>query len=124
MTNKEKAVKLHKEGKSYNEIAKTLGISKSNISYYLSKKAREVKRKRETARKQEHKRLLVEYKGGKCSICGYDKYIGALDFHHVDPNKKDFSVSSWANSSLILLKAEADKCILVCSNCHRELHNK
>jgi len=65
----------------------------------------------------------VDYKGEKCQCCGYDKYIGALEFHHIDPNEKDFSLShrgycySWDK-----VKKELDKCILVCSNCHREIH--
>ena len=67
------------------------------------------------------KEALVEYKGGKCVRCGYSKCIDALEFHHRDPSKKDFSVSgkTW---SLERLKKEVDKCDLVCSNCHREIH--
>jgi hypothetical protein len=38
--------------------------------------------------------MAVVYKGGKCQCCGYNKYIGALEFHHVDPEQKDFGVSS------------------------------
>lgn len=68
------------------------------------------------------KKLLVEYKGGKCEICGYDKCLAALEFHHIDPDKKDFSISS-SSKSIDEFKLEADKCILVCANCHREIHN-
>ena len=74
-------------------------------------------------RRYKIKSFLVNYKGGKCCVCGYDKYIGALDFHHINPNTKDFNIS--ANTSyqnLEILKKEVDKCILVCSNCHREIH--
>ena len=65
----------------------------------------------------------MKYKGSKCQICNYDKYQGALDFHHLDPNEKDFSIGE-ATSRVLnsKIKAELDKCILVCSNCHRELH--
>lgn len=65
----------------------------------------------------------VRYKGGKCIFCGYSKYIGALDFHHIRNDGKDFGISdkgytrSWERT-----KKELDKCILVCANCHRELH--
>lgn len=41
-------------------------------------------------RRDKIKEMGVQYKGGKCCICGYDKYIGALEFHHLDPNQKDF----------------------------------
>ena len=68
------------------------------------------------------KRLCIEYKGGKCEKCGYDKYDGALDFHHLDPSKKDFDISRKKSTNIDKLKPELDKCILICSNCHRELH--
>lgn len=69
------------------------------------------------------KEKLVEYKGGKCEICGYNKCIDALEFHHKDPNEKDFSISG-KSVSLERLKKEVDKCILVCANCHREIHSE
>lgn len=65
----------------------------------------------------------VEYKGSKCMFCGYKKCQAALDFHHLDAKKKEFGLSrngitrSWEKT-----KQELDKCILVCSNCHREVH--
>lgn len=65
---------------------------------------------------------LIAYKGGKCEICGYDKPIPAVyAFHHLDPNKKDFAISgkSWGYEKL---KEEADKCQLLCQNCHTEVH--
>lgn len=74
-------------------------------------------------RQRRVKVLAVEYKGGKCVKCGYNKYIGALDFHHLNPKEKDFSIASikqYAFSEKI--RNELDKCILLCSNCHREEH--
>ena len=69
------------------------------------------------------KLLAVEYKGGKCEICGYDKYVGALEFHHRDPSKKDFGIGTCTHGhSLNEIKRELDKCDLLCSNCHREKH--
>lgn len=71
------------------------------------------------------KEELVKYKGGKCEICGYNKCLGALDFHHLDPSQKDFTISnSNIYKNLDKLKEEVDKCILVCANCHREIHYK
>ena len=59
----------------------------------------------------------------KCEICGYDKCLGALDFHHLDPSQKDFTISnSNIYKNLDKLKEEVNKCILVCANCHREIH--
>jgi predicted RNA-binding Zn-ribbon protein involved in translation (DUF1610 family) len=74
-------------------------------------------------RRKKVKRLLVEYKGGKCEKCGYNKCIEALDFHHKNPNEKDFGISANGHTkSLDKLKKEVDKCQLVCANCHREIH--
>lgn len=67
--------------------------------------------------------MAVAYKGGKCQCCGYHNYIGALEFHHVDPAQKDFGVSSQGYThSWDKVKQEIDKCVLVCANCHREIH--
>lgn len=74
-------------------------------------------------RRKKLKSMAIEYKGGKCIICGYKKFVGALDFHHIDGKSKSFDLStkgltrSWEKT-----KAEIDKCILVCANCHREIH--
>lgn len=69
---------------------------------------------------QKRKEKLVLLKGGGCSICGYSKFLGALEFHHLDPKQKEFRIAkiySWAKTF-----TELDKCILVCSNCHKEIH--
>ena len=73
-------------------------------------------------KRRKNKRILVEYKGGKCEKCGYDKCIDALEFHHIDPKTKDFGISNGNTISIDKLKKEVDKCILVCSNCHKEIH--
>jgi len=76
---------------------------------------------RERARRFKIK--CVEYKGGKCEKCGYKKYIGALQFHHLDPSKKDFGLAAVKTHSFNdKIKLELDKCILVCANCHFEIH--
>ena len=64
---------------------------------------------------------IKEQRGGKCEHCGYDKCTGALEFHHLDPAKKDFTISD-ANFRLNEAIEESKKCILLCANCHRELH--
>jgi hypothetical protein len=82
--------------------------------YLIMAVARRRKRLREQA---------VEYKGGKCIFCGYNRCQAALDFHHLDAKEKEFGISrdgitrSWAKTV-----KELDKCVLVCSNCHREIH--
>lgn len=76
-------------------------------------------------RRDRLKLLAVEYKGGCCVVCGYNKYVGALEFHHLDPNEKDFGIAANGTTrSFEKLKSELDKCICVCANCHREIHAK
>ncbi len=75
---------------------------------------------RDVDRQNEKKAALVDYKGGRCCICGYDKHNGALDFHHT--GKKSFALGAARDLSLKRLKKEADKTILVCKNCHAEVH--
>lgn len=77
---------------------------------------------RSLQRQQKLKKQAVEYKGGKCMKCGYDKYTGALEFHHNDPTKKEFSISNKSNVVFDNIKLELDKCDMFCSNCHKEIH--
>jgi hypothetical protein len=64
---------------------------------------------------------MVEYKGGGCYLCGYDRCLRALDFHHLDPATKRFTIAGGHTRSWASLRTELDKCMLVCSNCHIEL---
>lgn len=74
-------------------------------------------------RRTKLKEMAVEHKGGKCECCGYDRTLHALQFHHLDPNEKDFGVSAKGYTrSWEKVKAEIEKCILVCANCHAEIH--
>lgn len=86
-----------------------------NPNFYKKQRERALKRKIE----------LIENKGGKCEVCGYDKNITALEFHHIDPSTKSFNLDSrhLSNNNIEVLKNEVEKCILVCANCHREIHN-
>lgn len=73
-------------------------------------------------RRWQCKLKAVKYKGGKCERCGYDKCIDAFDFHHLDPAEKDFGIGSGNTYSWDTIKAELDKCIMLCATCHREVH--
>ena len=74
-------------------------------------------------RRKKIRQMAVEYKSGTCERCGYDQCIEALDFHHNDSSGKDFSISSKGYTrSWKRVKEELDKCVLLCANCHRELH--
>lgn len=73
-------------------------------------------------RRQKVRSMALELAGGKCRLCGYDRCLDALEFHHRDSDGKDFSVSnrgytrSWSR-----VEAEIAKCLLLCANCHREV---
>jgi hypothetical protein len=72
-------------------------------------------------RKQLIKELLVEEAGGCCAVCGYDRCIINLVFHHVDPEQKSFSLSMNTTKSLAAYREEMEKCVLLCANCHGEV---
>jgi predicted transcriptional regulator len=164
--------RLIEEGKSYGEIAKIVGKSKTTVSYWarkynLKSKHTNIKNRQEkdcslsrvcpmckntklpkdyykkrgkegastyckectntqtTIRTKVFKRMAVEYKGGKCERCNYSKYIGALDFHHTNPEEKDFNIGKIRSKKLNKrVREELDKCELLCSNCHREVHEE
>ena len=77
------------------------------------------------AKRRQNLRLkAIDYKGGRCAICAYNKSLQALDFHHLDPSQKDYGISAKGYTrSWVKVKQELDKCILLCANCHREIHD-
>ena len=74
-------------------------------------------------RRRKIRLMAVAHAGGKCIICGYNKYLEVLEFHHRDPSQKNFGIGqrgltrSWKR-----VEAEVEKCDLLCANCHREMH--
>ncbi len=73
-------------------------------------------------RMRRFKQECVTYKGGKCSRCGYNRCIDALEFHHTNPKEKDIQLSAGKGYRFEKAIPELEKCILVCANCHREIH--
>lgn len=121
--------------KRYDEIGNIKKVAKElHVSYQrLVDAGVQIKEKTKKERKegeltpqatcaQKTKLKAVEYKGGKCIVCGYNKSIRALQFHHLDPSQKDFGISG-STKSFEKLKPELDKCVLLCSNCHAEVHD-
>ena len=80
------------------------------------------KRDSQKKRRNLYKTKLVEAHGSKCAICGYCKTSNSLEFHHSDSKKKEFSISSNDVGSFEKLLEESKKCIMICANCHREIH--
>lgn len=124
----EKIKQYYSEGYNTVEMSDFLKIDNKIIKGYI--KSRNVKNNSENLcgysavrrRNKRIKQMAVEYKGGSCNKCGYNKCVEALDFHHVDPNEKDFSISASRKRGWKTIKIELDKCVCLCSNCHRELH--
>lgn len=84
----------------------------------------ETRKHQKTILRRSMKKQAVKLLGGKCSICGYNKCIDALEFHHENPNEKEFKLGSGNTISWQEYKNEAMKCILLCSNCHKEIHSE
>jgi hypothetical protein len=80
-------------------------------------------RKSERDRKERNKKHVMKYLGGKCCLCGYNKSYSAMDFHHVNPLEKSTAIKNISSCSLEKILTEAKKCVLLCSNCHREYHH-
>ena len=73
----------------------------------------------------ERKLKFINELGGKCKFCGYDKSVSALEFHHINPSEKSIQLDlrHISNNSMKTLENELKKCILLCANCHREIHH-
>jgi transposase len=75
-------------------------------------------------RRRRVKEILVQEAGGCCSLCGYERCLAALEFHHLDPNLKEFGVAQRGmGRGIDRLRVEARKCVLLCSNCHAEVES-
>lgn len=73
--------------------------------------------------RQRRKSNLIRLCGNKCNLCGYDRCQAALEFHHIDPDTKNYALSSGDCHKIEDDIAEVKKCILICANCHREVHS-
>jgi len=122
---KEQILKLRSEGKTYTQIKSVLGCSLGTICYHLRSDQKQKSSIRRKKHRYDKKTKLKNSVGGKCQICGYDKYQGALHFHHIDPTQKKFIISDATarkKYSQEEIEAEIRKCVLVCANCHAEIH--
>lgn len=112
------------------ETAECFNVSESTVFKYAETKhiklsVSELKKRNYLSVKtfrQKIKIKAVEYKGGRCEKCGYNKCIWALEFHHINKNEKEFTISHYSKLSWNKIENELDKCELLCSNCHKEVH--
>ena len=99
-------------------------LNELNDSFARGNICKACKSKDDVERRKKRKNRAIEYKGGKCNICEYNKSPSALEFHHIDPSLKDNKFSILISMSWDKQKEELDKCILLCANCHREVHDR
>lgn len=77
--------------------------------------------KQVTERRIRWKKNIIKTMGNECQCCGYNKYYGALELHHLNPTEKDFSFSDKTYRAWADIEQELKKCVLLCANCHREV---
>lgn len=122
----EKILALRSKGKTYEEIRKELKCSKSLISYYLNPQGKSKNLLRQQKNRLHKRKNLKDLAGGKCSKCSYNKCYAALQFHHKKPSEKKFDITDavWNRIKVTEkeLQEEIKKCVLLCANCHAELH--
>jgi hypothetical protein len=121
---KENILKLRSEGKSYRQIEEILGCSRATISFHCGKGQKQKTYTRKAEARKKFRILLRKEAGGRCSICGYDKCIDALDFHHPNDDKDGEVSDLLTQRGYKAAKMEAEKCKLICANCHREIHSE
>jgi len=113
------------------EICRNKFDTNSSSRIYCYDCSRDSTRKNNQSRKHQKtilrrsmKLQAIKLLENKCCLCGYDKCVDALEFHHENPTEKEFKLGSGNTMSWKDYKNEALKCILVCSNCHKEIHSK
>jgi transposase len=126
---------LVEEGLSIQQMAERLGVGATTVRHWLRRYGLMTVRARRSAGEMRGQRVVIREcrrhgftawvlsgTGGRCILCGYDRYAGALQFHHLDPSTKSFALSvQGVARSLEKARAEAAKCVLICANCHAEV---
>ena len=134
MTKRRIIENLRDRGLTYKEIVAETGLSKSTVAWHLSEKARKLSLEARGRNKRKFIRELKLKHGGRFTLCGYDRCLNALQFHHRDPatkhkfRRKNGVLIGLTSASRFFsqqkIEDEAKKCDLVCANCHAELHEK
>lgn len=148
---KQQAIDLHNQGMTKREIANQLGLGYSTVKKYTQgMKTQQVRtegrcrdcdetdplnfykasryyckacwNKRTFQSARDKLDQLIRERGGRCERCGYDRYYGALQWHHLDPTHKEFGISGNRGAPISKLREEVSKCQLLCANCHAEAH--
>lgn len=127
--NQDDVIKYYLEVESIRKTSDYFKVRRETIRKYISddiliKKGKKITNTQSVINfRKRCKEKLVEYKGGCCEKCGYNKSKQVLQFHHTNPSEKDFTISG-KSYSFERMKKEVDKCMLVCANCHIEIHEE
>lgn len=120
------------ETRQCKKCGKILPISEFNEGRHQCKECRrayrrkhrkekpEIHRAQQNRRSQRIKEWFYELKT-PCIICGESEPV-CIDFHHKDPNEKEFTIGKYRSRSRAWLREEISKCVCLCSNCHRKVH--
>lgn len=112
-----------------NELADALSITEYQLDAYVKHHGLTYSRPKLSGydkvklRRKKVKLMAIMRLGGECQRCGYHKSARALEFHHVNPHEKNFTISQIITRRWETIRDEVDKCILLCANCHREVHD-
>ena len=100
-------------------------INTGHVGVYTSYANQEKSRINGKKHLKKRRKIMNHLKENGCAICGYNDCVDALDFHHTNPKDREFNVKVGSlNKNEELIVNELNKCILLCSNCHREIHSK
>lgn len=117
----DKIIELRAKGMSYKRIASTIPCSLGTISFHLGKGQKEKTAERTRKKRRTTSAAIKDLYGGECVVCGYNTCLAALEFDHLVPGEKSYTISSRRGNVAFALN-EAAKCILLCCRCHRERH--
>jgi len=131
MTLKERTIKLKEAFPDAGsmKLGRILGCSNTTVKFHTNSKYRAGQIKKNSANIKEriakHKFILVQHLGGQCVECGYRECYAALEFHHKDPSQKiGRGVSDCLSGNFDKALEEAEKCVLLCGNCHQKQHEQ
>ena len=124
MVKKCKKCGIEKDEKEFYSFYQHSKVDKTKKWKYFDSLCKQCRIEYSFERRKETKLKAIEYLGGKCADCGIIDDPCVYDFHHINPSSKEISFGSKRSLSFESIKDELDKCVLLCSNCHRKRHSK
>jgi transposase len=122
---RDKIIAMLMAGHSNSEVRREFGLCHSTVQKFRNPENHKayLEKRKNYIKNRDISGHFKSIRGNKCEICGYDKSPKCLDFHHIDPTKKKFQISQSYLRPMPVIEEEVAKCILVCKNCHAEIHH-